>query len=83
MKEIIEKLQNLIYSNPHLSEKEKEDYFIRLEALKEVRDEKTENALKKILPQIEKNPDSIKEFFVGIDKIAKAYIEKGAKGIIY
>ena len=82
MEVIIKKIQELLYNSSVFSEQEKKKYFMRLEMLKEVEDDKTKETMRELFTRMEKDPNVIKEFFYGIDKTMKAYIKEGGKGII-
>lgn len=82
MGDIIDKIQHLVYQAADFSEEEKKGIIVRLEGFRGIKDEKMKKIFEKLLIQTEEKPEAVKDFFGGFDKVLKAYLEKGAPGLI-
>jgi len=80
MEKLIEQIQESLKTNNSLTDQEKEDYFIRLELLKETPDE--DGAIEEFIGNLAKKPQEIKEFFTGMEKGFDAYIRGGVKELV-
>ena len=80
MEKLIAQIQESLKTNNSFTSEEKEIYFIKLEAIKEIPDQ--DGLIEKSLNTLIEKPEIVKEFFAGMEQATKAYLKDGAQGLM-